>query len=117
MYDVLAVSSPDLAIVHIDSGAGRSITGTQALFSSLEFVPNGPSVKFGDGVVQQATGIGTIVLRSTWLDAPITLTQCLFAPDCPVNLLSVSATARNLDCKIMFTSDTCLATIGSRILW
>ena len=69
------------------------------------------------GVVQQATGIGTIVLRSTWLDAPITLKQCLFVPDCPVNLLSVGATARDLDCKIMFTSDTCLVTIGSRTLW
>lgn len=117
MFDVLAVLSPDRVIVHIDSGAGRCITGSQALFSTFQFVSNGPSVKFGDGVVQQATGIGTIVLSSRWLDAPITLTQCLYVPDCPVNLLSVSATARDLACVISFTSDTCHATIGPRTLW
>eukprot|EP00798_Chlamydomonas_sp_ICE-L_P001700 gene1700-biopygen14531 len=108
---------PDRVIVHIDSGAGRCITGSQALFSTFQFVSNGPSVKFGDGVVQQATGIGTIVLSSRWLDAPITLTQYLYVPDCPVNLLSVSATARDLACVISFTSDTCHATIGPRTLW
>eukprot|EP00798_Chlamydomonas_sp_ICE-L_P013354 gene13354-biopygen22482 len=108
---------PDRVIVHIDSGAGRCITGSQALFSTFQFVSNGPSVKFGDGVVQQATGIGTIVLSSRWLDAPITLTQCLYVPDCPVNLLSVSATARDLACVISFTSATCHATIGPRTLW
>eukprot|EP00798_Chlamydomonas_sp_ICE-L_P003675 gene3675-biopygen21416 len=117
VFDVLAVLSPDRVIVHIDSGAGRCITGSQALFSTFQLGSNGPSVKFGDGVVQQATGIGTIVLSSRWLDAPITLTQCLYVPDCPVNLLSVSATARDLACVISFTSDTCHATIGPRTLW
>lgn len=116
-FDCLAALSPDFAVVHIDSGAGRSISGTQALFSDITFVPDGPSVRFGDGVVQKATGIGRIVLRSEWLDAPITLEQCLYIPDCPVNLLSVNATAKNLDCVINFTARTCHAFIGSRTLW
>eukprot|EP00798_Chlamydomonas_sp_ICE-L_P004854 gene4854-biopygen15166 len=43
VFDVLAVRSPD-RVVHIDSGAGRCITGSQALFSTFQFVSNGLSV-------------------------------------------------------------------------
>jgi len=78
---------------------------------------NAPSVRFGDGVVQQATGVGTIFLASEWLTAPIVLTNVLYIPDCPVNLLSVHATAKSEDCVISFSEHTCVANKGTKTLW
>jgi len=102
---------------HVDSGAGKSITGNRSLFSQLVMSKQLPSVKFGDGVIKQAKGSGSIVLCSELLIAPITLDNVLFIPNCPVNLLSVHAIARSLDCRVSFTSVECTAMKGHKVLW
>lgn len=93
------------------------MTGDVTLFKSIRYQANCPSVRFGDGVVQQAVGIGTIELCNEWLEAPITIDNVLYIPNCPVNLLSVNATARSQGCIISFDADRCIATRGSRTLW
>ena len=104
-------------IWHVDSAAGLCITGNRHLFSVFVASSTSPSIKFGDGVIQQAVGYGTIILCGTELRAPITLHNVLLVPNCPVNLLSVHALATSLDCSITFTSDLCIATSGSNVLW
>ena len=111
--------SPSLSegVWHVDSGAGMSITGDRSLFTVFDVPLNLPSVRFGDGVVQRAVGKGSIELCSDWLPTPIILTNVLYIPHCPVNLLSVNAVAHSLHCKISFDSISCTATQGSSILW
>jgi hypothetical protein len=74
-------------------------------------------VKFGDGVLKQALGSGSIVLGGPDLRSAITLTDVLYIPDCPVNLISVHAIATSLDCTVHFTSEYCTATRGSETIW
>ena len=68
-----------------------SITGDLSLFTVYHASEDGPAVKFGDGVVQRTVVQGSIVLCSDWLPTSITLTDVLYIPHCPVNLLSVNA--------------------------
>ena len=93
------------------------ITGDRSLFSTYASSSASPSIQFGDGVVQRAVGSGSVVLSGEGLRAPITLHHVLLVPHCPVNLISVHAAATSLDCNIAFTSDRCIATAGSEILW
>ena len=104
-------------IWHVDSGAGMSITGNRSLFSQFTEHPNAPTVKFGNGVIQQAIGWGTVCLCSDELDMPITLDHVLYIPGCPVNLLSVQSVAHTSDCTVSFSSTACTAVRGSTILW
>ena len=94
-----------------------SITGDLSLFTVYNASKNGPSVRFGDGVVQRSVGEGSIVLCSDWLPTSITLTNVLYIPHCPVNLLSVNAVAHAHHCKISFDSTSCTATQASSVLW
>ena len=57
------------------------------------------------------------MLCSDWLPTPITLTNVLYIPHCPVNLMSVNAVAHAHNCKISFDSLSCTATQGSSVLW
>jgi hypothetical protein len=102
---------------HVDSGAGMNITGNLSLFSQFEEHADAPTVRFGDGVIQQALGWGTVSLCGAELDRPITLEKVLYIPGCPVNLLSVQSIAHSSDCTVSFTSTACTASQGSTILW
>ena len=102
---------------YIDSGAGKPITGDQSLFSVYTPLPYPLYVKFGDGVLKQALGSGSIVLGGPDLRSAITLTDVLYIPDCPVNLISVHAIATSLDCTVHFTSEYCTATRDSETIW
>ena len=105
------------AVWYLDSGASSSLTGDSSLFKSLRYKANCPSVRFGDGVIQQAVGIGTIELCNEWLEAPITIDNVLYIPNCPVNLLSVNATARSQGCTISFDASQCIASRGTTTFW
>ena len=102
---------------YLDSAASRSLTGDRSLFKTLRYKANCPSVRFGDGVIERAVGVGTIELCNEWLEAPITMPNVLYIPNCPVNLISVNATARSQGCKLVFDADMCVATKGTKILW
>ena len=112
------MSSPGVSngVWHVDSGAGLSITGNRSLFSDFQPSSHGPAVKFGDGVVQSSKGSGSIVLCSDQLPTPITLTNVLYIPHCPVNLLSVNSVAHSHHCKIAFDASSCTAMQASSIL-
>ena len=68
-------------------------------------------------MIQSSQGSGSIVLCSDQLPTPITLTNVLYIPYCPVNLLSVNAVAHSHHCEISFDSTSCTATRASSILW
>ena len=53
-------------------------------------------------MIQRSQGSGSIVLCSDQLPTPITLTNVLYIPPCPVNLLSVNAVAHSHHCSITF---------------
>ena len=112
------MSSPGVSngVWHVDSGAGMSITGDRNLFSDFQPSTHGPAVKFGDGVIQSSQGSGSIVLCSDQLPTPITLTNVLYIPYCPGNLLSVNSVAHSHHCKNSFDSTSCTASQAS-ILW
>ena len=113
------MSSPGVSngVWHVDSGAGLSITGDKSLFCDFQPSSDGPAVKFGDGVIQSSKGSGSIVLGSDQLPTPITLTNVLYIPHCPVNLLSVHSVAHSHHCKITFDTSSCTATQASSVLW
>ena len=111
--------SPGLSngVWYVDSGAGLSITGDRKLFLDFIHSSDGPAVKFGDGVVQRSKGSGSIVLCSDKLPTPITLTNVLYIPHFPVNLLSVNAIAHSHHCTITFDRTSCIAMQASSVLW
>jgi len=113
----VSVLGTTAGVWHVDSGAGLSITGDRSLFSVFQPSSNGPAVQFGDGVIQCPQGSGTIVLCSDQLQTPITLTNVLHIPHCPVNLLLVNSVAHSHHFKISLDSTSCTATQASSILW
>ena len=62
-------------------------------------------------------GTGSVQLCSDLINYPITLTDVLYIPHCPVNLLSVNAIALSHDCKVTFDRTSCIATRGTSLIW
>ncbi|OAY25546.2 hypothetical protein MANES_17G047850v8 [Manihot esculenta] len=85
----------------LDSGASDHISGNPSLFSTL-VLPSTPSkVTLANGSQTQVKGIGNVYLLPS-----IPLTNVLFTPDYPYNLISVSKLTKDLHCSVIFTTES-----------
>ncbi|KAL0405896.1 UNVERIFIED_CONTAM: Retrovirus-related Pol polyprotein from transposon RE2 [Sesamum latifolium] len=87
----------------IDSGATTHLTGNRSHFSSLSISHNSLSVRLADGSYSPISGYGTVQPTDH-----ITLTNVLFAPKFPVNLLSVSQLTKKHNCSVTFFPSYCV---------
>ncbi|KAK4406517.1 Retrovirus-related Pol polyprotein from transposon RE1 [Sesamum angolense] len=102
-------SSPDaFAALHgkswmLDSGATTHLTGNRSTFSNLTLSHNFPPVRLADGSYSPISGSGTIHPTNH-----LTLTNMLFAPEFPVNLLSISQLTQKHNCSVTFFPSYCV---------
>lgn len=89
---------------YIDSGATDHFCGTESEFESFRMLNYVRPIHMGNGTLINATGIGTIQLR-TCSKHPLKLTDVLFVPDIRHNLIAVSKL--DGDYRITFTKGTC----------
>ncbi|KAL0313653.1 UNVERIFIED_CONTAM: hypothetical protein Scaly_2913400 [Sesamum calycinum] len=87
----------------IDSGATSHLTGNRSHFLTLSTSPKFPPVRFADGSYSPISGSGTV--QPT---AYLTLTNVLFAPKFPVNLLSISQLTKTHNCSVTFYPSYCV---------
>ncbi|KAL0439981.1 UNVERIFIED_CONTAM: Retrovirus-related Pol polyprotein from transposon RE2 [Sesamum latifolium] len=87
----------------IDLGATTHLTSHRSHFSSLTTSHNSLPVRLADGSYSSTSGSGTV--RPT---DHITLTNVLFAPKFPVNLLSVSQLTKKHNCSVTFFPSYCV---------
>lgn len=104
-------------IWHVDSAAGKSLTGNRSIFTNALECSSVDAVQFGDGAVCKVSGCGPVKLCSDWIPGGLTLPSVLFVPDATVNLISVHDTATAHDCTIAFDARGCTALKGDRVLW
>ena len=81
----------------IDSGASAHMSGTPSLLSRLSRLPNPESVSIADGRVCPVAGKGLATPTSS-----LPLSDVLYVPNFPVNLLSISAITKTLFCSVYF---------------
>ena len=81
----------------IDSGASAHMSGTPSLLSRLSRLPNPDSVSIADGRVCPVAGKGLATPTSS-----LPLSDVLYVPNFPVNLLSISAITKTLFCSVYF---------------
>ncbi|KAK4385641.1 Retrovirus-related Pol polyprotein from transposon RE2 [Sesamum angolense] len=87
----------------IDSGATSHLTGNRSHFLTLSTSPKFLPVRLADGSYSPISGSGTV--QPT---ANLTLTNVLFAPKFPVNLLSVSQLTKTHNCSVTFYPSYCV---------
>ena len=104
-------------IWHVDSAAGKSLTGNRSIFTNALECSSVDAVQFGDGAVCKVSGCGPVKLCSDWIPGGLILPSVLFVPDATVNLISVHDTATAHDCTIAFDARGCTALKGDRVLW
>ncbi|XP_078429368.1 uncharacterized protein LOC144701428 [Wolffia australiana] len=81
----------------IDSGASAHMSGTSSLLSQIASLPHPEMVTIADGRVCPVRGKG----RS--LPTPsLPLSDVLYVPNFPVNLLSISAITKSMFCSVSF---------------
>ena len=90
-------SHPDSWIVA--SGANRHMTGNSKGFLNYTPCITKDSVKIADGSLTSISGTGSVVCTPD-----IKLSFVLYIPDFPINLLSVNAIIKDLNCKGVFLS-------------
>ncbi|KAK4397606.1 Retrovirus-related Pol polyprotein from transposon RE2 [Sesamum angolense] len=102
-------SSPDaFAALHgkswmLDSGATTHLTGNRSTFSNLTLSHKFPPIRLADGSYSPISGSGTIHPTNH-----LTLTNVLFAPEFPVNLLSISQLTQQHNCSVTFFPSYCV---------
>ncbi|KAG8661186.1 hypothetical protein MANES_02G216010v8 [Manihot esculenta] len=85
----------------LDSSASDHISVSPSLFSTL-VSPSTPSkVTLANGSQTQVKGISNVYLLPS-----IPLTNVLFTPDCPYNLISISKLTKDLHCSVIFTTES-----------
>ncbi|KAL0370960.1 UNVERIFIED_CONTAM: Retrovirus-related Pol polyprotein from transposon RE2 [Sesamum angustifolium] len=87
----------------IDSGATSHLTGNRYSFLTFSPSPKFPPVRLVDGSYSPISGSGTV--RPTDY---LTLTNVLFAPKFPVNLLSVNQLTKTHNCSVTFYPSYCV---------
>ncbi|KAL0285626.1 UNVERIFIED_CONTAM: Retrovirus-related Pol polyprotein from transposon RE2 [Sesamum calycinum] len=87
----------------LDSGATTHLTGNRSTFSNLTLSHNFPPVRLADGSYSPISGSGTIHPTNH-----LTLTNVLFAPEFPVNLLSISQLTQKHNCSVTFFPSYCV---------
>ncbi|KAK4386010.1 Retrovirus-related Pol polyprotein from transposon RE2 [Sesamum angolense] len=87
----------------IDSGATSHLTGNRSSFLTFSTSPKFPPVRIADGSYSPISGSGTV--RPTDY---LTLTNVLFAPKFPVNLLSVNHLTKTHNCSVTFYPSYCV---------
>ncbi|KAL0309232.1 UNVERIFIED_CONTAM: hypothetical protein Sradi_5865500 [Sesamum radiatum] len=87
----------------IDSGATSHLIGNRSFFSTFSTSPKFPPVCLADGSYSPISGSGTV--QPT---AYLTLTNVLFAPKFPDNLLSVSQLTKTHNCSVTFYPSYCV---------
>ncbi|KAL0335244.1 UNVERIFIED_CONTAM: Retrovirus-related Pol polyprotein from transposon RE2 [Sesamum radiatum] len=87
----------------IDSGATSHLTGNRSSFLTFSTSPKFPPVRIADGSYSPISGSGTV--RPTDY---LTLTNVLFAPKFPVNLLSVNQLTKTHNCSVTFYPSYCV---------
>ena len=93
----------------IDSGASRSMTNNRNNFKTCVDLAQPTTVKVGDGRELQATGIGTVILKSRVSSdevREIKLINCLFVPELAYNLVSVAQQTK-FGWKTVFSDKDC----------
>lgn len=114
MANVVNAQSPQNKCTwHVDSGAGRTLTGNRDLFmaGSLRSLTSPINVRFGGSLATvPAIAIGTITIRSALILGGLVLENALYVPQSYVNLIGVQVTCESLDCEIVFTAKKCKIT-------
>ncbi|KAL0341262.1 UNVERIFIED_CONTAM: Retrovirus-related Pol polyprotein from transposon RE1 [Sesamum radiatum] len=87
----------------LDSGATTHLTDNRSNFSNLTQSHNFPPVRLADGSYSPISGSGTINPTNH-----LTLTNVLFAPEFPVNLLSISQLTQKHNCSVTFYPSYCV---------
>ena len=87
----------------IDSGANRHMTGSSKGLQNYSPSPKGDYVRIANGSLTPVSGTGSI-----FCTPDITLSSILHVPDFPINLLSVSAITKELNCSVRFFPDYCV---------
>ena len=87
----------------IDSGASAHMTGNPSILSSFKPLSTMPPVTIADGRSCPVKGLGSTTPTST-----LPLTQVLYVPGFPTNLLSISAITRALFCCVTFFPFHCI---------
>ncbi|KAL0286145.1 UNVERIFIED_CONTAM: Retrovirus-related Pol polyprotein from transposon RE1 [Sesamum angustifolium] len=87
----------------LDSGATTHLTGNRSNFSNVSISHIFPPVRLVDGSYSPISGSGTIHPTNH-----LTLTNVLFAPEFPVNLLSNSQLTQKHNCSVTFFPSYCV---------
>ncbi|XP_070010774.1 uncharacterized protein [Nicotiana sylvestris] len=87
----------------VDSSANRHMTGSSKGIQNYSPCPKEDNVKIANGSLTPISGIETVICTPN-----IKLSSVLYVPEFPINLLSVSAITKALNCKIEFFPDHCI---------
>ncbi|CAN1852228.1 Retrovirus-related Pol polyprotein from transposon RE2, partial [Linum perenne] len=86
----------------IDSGCSDHMTVSKELLDDYQCYPKKAGVRIADGILSPVEGIGRVRLTDG-----IELFHVLFVPTLHCNLISISQITRDLNCKVVFSSDRC----------
>ncbi|OIT19676.1 hypothetical protein A4A49_58508, partial [Nicotiana attenuata] len=87
----------------VDSGANRHMTGSSKCIQNYSPSLNGDNVKITNGSLTPISGTGSVICAPD-----IKLSSVPHVSEFPINLLSVSAITKALNCKIEFFPDQCI---------
>jgi len=95
----LTRSSPTCPWI-LDSSASDHISGNKNLFSNIIHSTTLSAVTLANGSTTAVNGIGDVQLLPS-----ISLNSILFAPECSINLISISKLTKHLNCGVTILAD------------